>query len=229
MVQERGGSQAAGKPAAPATSIPAAAGVKDPSIDFLSSARIFAAAVRDGIEAEVLRKVAGDKLTYSQVKLLYLVAHTDGYTIGDAARFLKVSNAAASKTVEKLVRRRLLRRSEIQADRRVSHLSLTETGQKLLESYEEARAARAAEVFGRFTPGELRQTSTLLEGLAAAIVGSSVNPDETCMQCEVYFRDECKFGDLSRRVCFYQRHKSSPEGQPDSPAAGPIQGEGMVS
>lgn len=197
----------------------------DLSVDFLSSARIFAAAVRDGIEAEVLRKVAGDTLTYSHLKLLYLVAHTAGYTIGDAARFLKVSNAAASKTVEKLVRRRLLKRTEIQADRRVSHLSLTETGRKLLESYESERAARAAGVFDKFTLDELRQASSLLERLAAAIVCTSAKPDETCMQCEVYFRDECKFGELSRRICFYQLHKSKSLGQADSPAAGPFQQE----
>jgi len=203
--------------------------VGDLSVDFLSSARIFAAAVRDGIEAEVLRKVAGDTLTYSHLKLLYLVAHTVGYTIGDAARFLKVSNAAASKTVEKLVRRRLLRRSEIQSDRRASRLSLTEMGRKLLESYEAERAARAAEVFGKFTFEELRLTSNLLERLAAAIVCTSARPDETCMQCEVYFRDLCKFGELSRRICFYQLHKSKSLGQPDSPAAGPFEQEGMVS
>ena len=85
------------------------------SNEFLSSARVFAWSVREVIERTVLREVAGNSLTFSQLKLLYLVAHTDTLNISDAAAFLGVSAAAASKAVDKLVRRRLLRRAETQA------------------------------------------------------------------------------------------------------------------
>src|SRR5208283_4899830 len=80
--------------------------------EFLSSARVFAWSVREVIEKTVLREVAGKNLTFSQLKLLYLVAHTDTLNISDAAAYLGVSPAAASKAVDKLVRRRLLRRAE---------------------------------------------------------------------------------------------------------------------
>ena len=76
------------------------------SNDFLSSARVFAWSVREVIERSVLREVAGDKLTFSQLKLLYLVAHTDTLNIGDAASFLGVTCGAASRAVDKLVHRR---------------------------------------------------------------------------------------------------------------------------
>ncbi len=115
--------------------------------EFLSSARVFAKAVRDVFEAAILQEVAGDKLTFVQLKLLYLVAQADSVTIGDAAAFLGVTSPAASKSVEKLVRRRLLRRSDIQGDRRTSQLSLTEASRRLLEAYEAARNQRAAEIF----------------------------------------------------------------------------------
>jgi len=68
--------------------------------EFLSGARVFAKAVRD-VEGAVLQEVAGTKLSMPQLKLLYLVAHVDSVTIGDAAAFLGVSSSAASKTVEK--------------------------------------------------------------------------------------------------------------------------------
>jgi len=97
---------------------PAGAITPELTLEFLSGARVFAKAVRDVFEAAVLRDVAGEKLSFSQLKLLYLVSRTAEVTIGDAATFLGVSNSAASKTVEKLVRRRLLRRSDIQGDRR---------------------------------------------------------------------------------------------------------------
>jgi DNA-binding MarR family transcriptional regulator len=186
--------------------------------EFLSSARVFAKAVRDVIEGAVLKEVAGNKLSMPQLKLLFLVARADAVTIGDAAAFLGVSSPAASKTVEKLVRRRLLRRSDIQGDRRSSHLSLTEASRRLLEAYETARSQKAAEIFSQYSPDVLRHTAELLDHLACGISSRQVknHPDEACMQCEIYYREDCRFGQFGAHKCFYQLHKKE---QPDQPAA----------
>jgi DNA-binding MarR family transcriptional regulator len=45
------------------------------------------------------------------MKLLRLVGLSDGLAVGDAAAFLRVSKAAASKAVDKLVKRLFLQRS----------------------------------------------------------------------------------------------------------------------
>ncbi len=187
--------------------------------EFLSSARVFAKAVRDVFEAAVLREVVGDKLTFSQLKLLYLAAQTDGVTIGEAAQFLGVSHPAASKAVEKLVRRRLLRRSDIQGDRRSSQLALTEASRKLLESYEAARNHTAARVFEQISAEELRHTSELLDRLAAGIVTEHSSEDGVCLQCEIYFRETCRFGDFGRRQCFYGPHRSKFQPAVEAPTA----------
>jgi len=178
--------------------------------DFLSSARVFAKAVRDVIEADVLREVAGDKLTMPQLKLLYLVAQTESVTIGDAAYFLGVSSPAASKTVEKLVRRRLLRRNDIRGDRRSSELSLTEQARRLLENYEAARNQRAADIFSEYSPEVLRDTAEVLDHLASGIARQRIltSQDETCLQCEIYFRQECRFGKFGGCNCYYDSKKS---------------------
>ncbi len=175
--------------------------------EFLSSARVFAWSVREVIERTVLREVAGKNFTFSQLKLLYLVAHTDTLNISDAATFLGVSPAAASKTVDKLVRRRLLRRAETQQDRRTSHLSLTETSRKLMDAYIAARDQRARAVFSHFSAEELRRTSEVLDRLAGAITSSGADPSAVCMQCEIYFRDICRFQKYGQRNCFYQHHQ----------------------
>lgn len=178
------------------------------SNDFLSSARVFAWSVREVIERSVLREVAGDKLTFSQLKLLYLVAHTDTLNIGDAAAFLGVTCGAASRAVDKLVHRRLLRRVAPAEDRRSFRLSLTETSRKLMDAYQAARDSRTQMVLQQFSPDELRQTAELLDRLAGAIVSTGPNPDATCMQCEIYYRERCRFGEYGKRNCFYQHHKS---------------------
>lgn len=187
------------------------------SNEFLSSARVFAWSVREVIERTVLREVAGDKLTFSQLKLLYLVAHTDTLTIGDAAAFLGVTCGAASRAVEKLVQRRLLRRITPAEDRRSFRLSLTEGSRKLMEAYQAARDYRTKLALQRFSPDELKRTSELLDRLAGAIVTDSAHPDAVCMQCEIYYRERCRFGECGGRNCFYQYHKTREEGSDRAP------------
>jgi len=176
--------------------------------EFLSSARVLAWSVREVIERTVLREVAGKDFTFSQLKLLYLVAHTDTLNITDAATFLGVSPPAASKAVDKLVRRRLLRRAETQQDRRTSHLSLTETSRKLMDAYITARDQRVRAVFSQFSAEELRRTSEVLDPLGGAITSSWADPDAVVMQCEIYFRDVCRFQEYGKRNCFYQHHQT---------------------
>jgi DNA-binding MarR family transcriptional regulator len=196
----------------------------DLSNEFLSSARVFAWSVREVIERTVLREVAGDTLTFSQLKLLYLVAHTDVLNIGHAAAFLGVTCGAASKAVDKLVRRRLLRRVAPQEDRRAFRLSLTETGRKLMEAYQAARNHRTRMALKQFAPEELKRTSELLDRLAGAIVSEGSDPNAICMQCEIYFREQCRFGEYGRRNCFYQHHKTQDQktGQDRGPAEGKV-------
>ncbi len=193
--------------------------------DFLSSARVFAKAVRDVCEAAVLQEVVGDKLSVSQLKLLYLVAQADSVAIVDAATFLGVSSPAASKTVESLVRRRLLRRNEARGDRRRGRLSLTEASRRLLEAYETARNQKAAEVFGQFSSTELLHTARLLDRLAAGIASQGKNRDAICLQCEIYYREDCRFGKFGARGrrCFYRLHKSNQKDLTDIPASDPDQ------
>jgi len=196
----------------------------DLSNQFLSSARVLAWSVREVIERTVLREVSGDKLTFSQLKLLYLVGHTDELNIGDAAAFLGVTCGAVSRTVEKLVRRRLLRRVAPQEDRRLIRLCLTETSRKLMDAYLTARDHRARLAFRQFAPEELERTAEVLDRLAGAIVSSGSDPAATCMQCEIYVRDRCRFGEYGHRNCFYQRHKKQahPNGHDQGPAEGKV-------
>ena len=157
--------------------------------------------------------MAGVKLSMPQLKLLYLVSHVDSVTIGEAAAFLGVSSSAASKTVEKLVRRRLLRRSDIQGDRRSSQLLPTESCRRLLQMYEDARNRKAVEIFSQYSPDVLRHIAELLDHLACGIASRPDGATEgaACMQCETYYREDCRFGQLGARKCFYQLHRKDHE------------------
>lgn len=176
--------------------------------DFLGSAHVFASAVNDAVEKPLLAEVAGKRLSLSQFRLLKMVALTDAQTISDVALFLGVSNAAASKAVDKLVRRKLLRRAEGQPDRREIRLSLTESSRRLLLAYEERKERKLARIFRQFPAKDLRRTARLLDRLSAGLVDHHAKPEEVCLQCGIYFRDRCLVRQLVKRNCFFLRNKS---------------------
>jgi DNA-binding MarR family transcriptional regulator len=176
--------------------------------DFLGSAQVFVSAVSEAVDAKVLAETAGKEFTLSQLKLLRLVSLMEDHSIGDVAAFLGVSNAAASKAVDRLVQRMYLRRAEGERDRRVIHLSLTEAGRRVLHAFDAARAKQIEALFGGLSDEELRQSSDLLQKLSARIVDQGLSPEETCLQCGVYFRDRCVIRERIGQRCNYLRYKA---------------------
>jgi DNA-binding MarR family transcriptional regulator len=177
--------------------------------DFLGSSHIFALAVGTVIEERLWNEAAGNQLTVTQMQLLKLVSYPGcSHTIGDVATFLGVSNAAASKAVDKLVRLMLVRRREGESDRRAIHLSLTGPGRRMLEAYTAAAQKKLAEVFSQFGVDELQPVVELLDRLSASLMnGRQSVSQEICVQCGIYFRERCLLRNQSRRRCLYQRGK----------------------
>jgi DNA-binding MarR family transcriptional regulator len=176
--------------------------------DLLGSAHIFVAAVQEYFETSILRESARGGLTIAQLKMLCLIAGAEGCTVGDVASFLGVSNAAASKAIDKLVRRRLIRRFRTNRDRRESRLSVTRTGRRQITACEELRNRRVRDLAKQFSVKELRSLPELLDRLAAAMTDHNTRPGEVCTQCGVHYRSHCTYGQLCRRSCYYARVNS---------------------
>jgi DNA-binding MarR family transcriptional regulator len=177
--------------------------------EFLGSAHVFASAIREIIEQRLLDQAAGGQLTVTQANILKLAAMTDRYKLGDVASFLDVSNAAASKAVDRLVRRNLLQRTEDEKDRRSIRLSLTPAGHGLLAAYEAARRQKLERIFCQFPREEIRHAAELLDRISADVIDHTADPEELCLKCGIYFREKCLVRQLIKRNCFYRgaRHK----------------------
>jgi len=173
--------------------------------EFLGSTQIFSVALSDVFEATILRELSTHNLTVPQMKVLKLIAQTRMQTVGDVAAFLGISDAAASKAIDRLVRRELVQRSEREHDRRTSEVGLTPAGRQLWDEYEEARTRRLAEIFGQFPAAQLQKTAALLDRLARSIVTHSAHPEQVCLQCEVFFKRRCMAQEASRRSCPYRK------------------------
>jgi len=77
-----------------------------------------------------------------------------------------------------------------------------------------------ATVFAQLSPEDLKATAETLDRLAGVIVSQGADPDAICLQCEVYVRDPCRFGEVGRRKCFYKLHRNEREGPAASLAGG---------
>ena len=173
--------------------------------ELLGSAHVFVSAVSGVMEQKLLEEIAGKLVTQSQLKILRLLDLTGAHNIGDVAAFLGVSDAAASKAVDRLVRRKYVRRTEGRADRRSFELSLAAAGRKLLARYDTVKKAKLAEIFGKLDAEELRRTAEFLEELTKGIVNGSANPEEVCLQCGVHLKTRCLVREAARTECCYQQ------------------------
>lgn len=176
--------------------------------EFLGSSHVFHSVVADVIENGLLRDVTHGKLTFPQLKLMRIVALEVVQSISEVAAFLGVSKAAASKAVDGLVRRRLLKRTEGKPDRRSIHVSLTAQGQRLMTEYHKARDARLGALFSRFTAAELSHTAKVLDRLSARMADEKGQSKEVCHQCSIYFRERCHVRQMVDRTCLYLRHRA---------------------
>lgn len=80
------------------------------------------------------------ELTITQIKLLHQLEGCEReLTLKEAAERVPLSLAAASRTVDDLVRRGFLQRHEDTEDRRMKRISLTEDGRSIIRRLNEAR------------------------------------------------------------------------------------------
>jgi len=175
--------------------------------EFIGSARIFVKAVDDVLEEKLLTEVAGKQLTPSLLNVLELVAFTEVGTLSELAVFLGISTPAASKAVDKLVRRNLLSRTGGESDRRSIRLTLTEEGRRMLAAYDFARNNRLTDLFSQFPPNELKEVATLLDRISTSVASQTAKAEDLCLQCGIHFREKCLVRQLLHTNCSYQEQR----------------------
>jgi DNA-binding MarR family transcriptional regulator len=184
--------------------------------DFLASMHIFSSAINELMVAQLDEELGGE-LTIPQLKLLKLISRTETESISEIATFLGVSNAAASKAVDRLVRRGLVERIESAGDRRATRLSLTVKGTFLLKRYEDVQNRVLEGLFRQFMAEDFVETAELLDQLSADLVNKDTGTRELCFRCGIYFRDKCVLRNLHERTCYCNlRKRKKGDGEKDS-------------
>jgi DNA-binding MarR family transcriptional regulator len=182
----------------------------------MGASHIFCTTVNELLE-RALSESSGEQLVLSQVKLLLLVGRPgQRFKVTDVADFLGVTNAAASRAIDRLVQRGLIDRTVSKEDRRAVDLRLTPESEALLEKFEEVRNRELLKVLGDFPADDLRAAVSLLDALSVRLAGLEPGDRKSCLRCGVHFRQCCVMRDVLNRECVVAREMYGPaDGEED--------------
>jgi DNA-binding MarR family transcriptional regulator len=109
-----------------------------------------------------MRTHSADSLSIPQLRSLAFLKRNPGASLSEVAEHLGVTCATASTTIERLVQRNLVQRTDHPQERRRVVLNLTEEGKQLLEESQQKTRAHIAEILEDLSP---EQVSQIEEGL----------------------------------------------------------------
>jgi len=130
-------------------------------------------------------------LTFQQLQALIYAGQHNASSVGDIAAGLDISHPAAVKLIERLLRKELVTKSEDSHDRRVSHVTLTDSGRRIVEHTQTRRAAMIQRALQDMTPGEQSGLITGLEKLLAATLDTENLIDSVCLRCGASHTSAC--------------------------------------
>lgn len=119
-----------------------------------------------------------DRLTLSQYSLLLPLAGADGARVSDLAADAGIAVSTASRILDALERRQLVRRARAPEDRRGVIVSLTDAGRQLLRRQDSWMRARQVEFFDGLPMSERAVVPDLLVRLADLIDALGAGPGD---------------------------------------------------
>jgi DNA-binding MarR family transcriptional regulator len=178
---------------------------------FLRYGHVLRSLLREFLEEDFLRQICPHRLTRSQFCFLKLIAANSDLQVGELARSIGVSAAAASKNLDKLERLDLVIRETSSEDRRAILLSASPEGRRLVGDYERHKAARLMPVIDTLGEEKTGILCDLLEEVCTGILARVEEPRETCLRCAGYYRPDCVFEEFQGECALKPRRGGEAE------------------
>jgi DNA-binding MarR family transcriptional regulator len=105
------------------------------------------------------------ELSPHQARALRVVCAGDGVRLSALAEALRIAPRSATEVADGLQERGLVERAADPADRRAVVLTATAAGRRVQQEVDDARAADAAELFGRLSAADRAELGRLLRRL----------------------------------------------------------------
>lgn len=116
------------------------------------------------------------EVTLSQLSAMLVLGEAGSQTVSSLADQIGLSRAATSHLVERLVKRKLLDRTEDPEDRRQKRVTLAKKGQELLREIAEVHRRSARALWVALSPPERSQAESHVLGLVELLRSARVEP-----------------------------------------------------
>lgn len=144
-----------------------------PSADEVLDAVLAGSRVLVGVAARSLA-VSGEDVTLPQIRTLVTLAYSGAQRTVDLADQLDVNSSTATRMVDRLVRRKLVRREPHPEDGRATRVMITEEGREVVATVMSRRRSEFLKILRRMGPEQRR---SLVEGLVAMNAAAGEAPE----------------------------------------------------
>ncbi len=123
--------------------------------------------------SDSLRLLVASGLTMPQLVALHVLVQHGDHTVSGLAERLKLSRAATSHLVERLVGLGHVRRTEDEKDRRQKHVAITTGGRKLVTRLAQARVGEVGKALERISPESRARLAAAIDAVIAELGGDT--------------------------------------------------------
>ncbi|UCG33551.1 MAG: MarR family transcriptional regulator [Phycisphaerales bacterium] len=176
----------------------------------LKSLLLLGRAIEQVMDTRAVVAACGSALSASKVRMLKLIAHSGKQSVGQVARFLGVSDPAASQLAEALVRQKLITRNTDPKDRRTAFLKLTASGKKLTQVIEQEQRHRLRLALRSAGPSRSREWGPFLGEMTMHLTEAEQSFDQSCLQCGSHEDQTCVLEGGAAK-CLYRAHTARRE------------------
>ena len=152
---------------------------------------LFVAIVEKLMTQRMLDQSFDQQVTPAQLLALRYLSLNESSLMSDVAEGLDISFPAATKTIDRLVRKELASRLEDPRDRRVVRIRLTDRGKGLVDDVYEERSRRFSDVLDRLDPGARDALHTTMEAFISAAIDDEDTVNTVCLHCGSEHHDSC--------------------------------------
>lgn len=152
---------------------------------------LFIAVIEKLVTERALESGESEHITTSQLQALRFLSGYEAPLMGEVAHGLRISLPAATKAVDRLVKKTLVAREEDPSDRRAVRIRLTRKGHELVRSVTGQRTSRLEHIMEAMSVDDKAHFVRGMEGFVrSAIVDESV-ASELCLHCGEDHSDDC--------------------------------------
>lgn len=152
---------------------------------------LFVAIVEKLLTQRMLDESFDQQVTPSQLVALRYLSLNESSLMSDVAEGLGVSFPAATKTIDRLVKKDLASRSEDPHDRRVVRIRLTDLGRPLVADIHRERDRRFNRVLEKLDGDAREALNKGMESFISAAIEDEETAQSICLHCGSQHHDEC--------------------------------------